>query len=187
MERKIIISALFAAAIAVAGCSTGTLSPEQQAIVDAIQQNNKQVENITFSLLEKIDSTSLGEELDRRINLFETKIEVETGFIDKYGRQGMQVNRQRHVQERKQARTILKGIKELAGSLEDSRDSIIYRTYRFSCKGSFTDGTGFRCDGNYINITSDGKAYNMSRKNERHMNMGFTIPGYSDLLGSVEE
>ena len=187
MDRKIIKSALFAAAIAAAGCSTGPLSPEQQAIVDAIQQNNRQVENITFSLLEKIDSASLGEELDRRINLFETKIEVETGFIRKYSKKGMPANRQKHVQGRKQAQSILKAVKELAESLEDSRDSIIYRTYIFSCKGNFTDGAKFRCEKEYINITSDGKAYNMSPEDERHMNMGFTIPGYSDLLGSVAE
>lgn len=176
----------FAALILAASCS-GKLSPVQQAIVSAIEENNAEVKDIRFTELTLIDSTTVGQELDLRQKLFETKIKVEEKYVAKYNSQGLWTNEQKHRKALYNAENILTGIAGLREELTDCKDSVVYRTYVFSCIGHDVNGKKFVCDKKFINITSGGEAYNMSSTDDRHNSMGFTIPGYSALLDSVSE
>lgn len=168
-----LIPVLFAMVICpmfLAGCDE-TLTPEQETVVSYISGTSGKVARISFSTFELADSTTVAEELDRRKALFSTKVKVESGYKS-----------EKHRQSAAQAEAILAGIETLRQDLSSSLDDVLYRTWKFSCKGKFEDGGEFECRDMYINITRDGVACNLKNDGRYHNGMGRFIPGYSELL-----
>lgn len=182
--KKIIplVLAVIAAAVLLNGCKQA-LTPEQELAVKLISQKNGEVGKIDFSLFELIDSTTLGQEMQRRIALFETKVRVEGGNVAKYESRNMPVNAKRHRESMNRSQAILDDINHLADSLSSCRDRILYRTYQFSCTGSFTDKTKFSCEKMFLNVTPDGLHDCLKDNDNYHTGMGVTIPGYLDIMG----
>lgn len=177
--RGIILTAM--AAMALTSCEN-TLTPEQQATLDVISRTSGEVRKVTFTSFAAIDSTTVAQELRRREALFKTKVKTHDKLESKYRRSNMPANMAKNLETKEQAEAILTGIHELQAKLESCRDSIIYRSYKFSCKGKFEDGRDFDSGEMYINITPDGQACNLRNDGKYNFGMGFTIPGYSELL-----
>ena len=173
--------AAVAATVLLAGCKQ-YFTPEQELAVKLISQKNGEVKKIDFSQFELIDSTTLGQEMQRRISLFETKVRIESKNVEKYESRNMPVNAKRHRDSMNRSQAILDNINHLADSLSSCRDRILYRTYQFSCTGTFTDKTKFACDKMFLNVTPDGINDCLKDTDNYHKGMGITIPGYLDIM-----
>ena len=175
------VLAAVAATALLAGCKQ-SLTPEQELAVSLISQKNGEVSKIDFSQFELIDSTTLGQEMQRRISLFETKVRIEGENVAKYESRNMPVNAKRHRDSMLRSQAILDSINHLADSLSSCRDRILYRTYQFACTGTFTDKTKFSCEKMYLNVTPDGINTCLKDTDNYHKGMGITIPGYLDVM-----
>lgn len=169
------------AVMALYSCSN-QYTPEQQATLDLISSTSGELKEATFTAFAIVDSTTVKQELKRREALFATKVRTTENLSDKYRRNNMLVNAEKNAETSAQAKAILADIKELEKELEPCSDSIIYRTYKFSCKGEFVDGKAFEAHDMYVNITPDGKACNLRNDSHYNFGMGVAIPGYSELI-----
>lgn len=172
---------LFFAAALLAGCNQA-LTPEQELAIQLLSQKNGEIGKIDFSRFELVDSTTLGQEIQRRIALFETKIRIEGNNVAKYESRNMRANAKRHRESMERSQTILDNITYLADSLSDRKDRILYRTYLFSCTGSFADKTKFTCDKMFLNVATDGINSCLKDSDNYHKGMGIAIPGYLDIM-----
>lgn len=182
MRKLLTVAALAASVLAFAGCGKG-YTPEQEAVLELISKGNGEVKGAFFSSFELVDSTTLSQEFDRRFALFNSKIDIEERQVRSYEERKMPKNAAKHIESIKQTRLILEDLTLLRESLSESADSIIYRTYRFSCKGKFADGNSFSSENMYVNLTPDGKACNLKSDDSYHSGMGSAIPGYLELFG----
>lgn len=183
MKRTIVAFSIVAALmLALTGCQKGN-TPEQEAVLQLISRSSGEVKGAFFASFEKVDSTTLSQEFDRRFALFNSKINIEQRQIKEYEEKNMPKNAAKHLESIKETKMILEDLGLLREMLEDSADSIIYTTYKFSCKGKFVDGSSFECKDMYVNITPDGEACNMKSDDSYHSGMGSAIPGYLELFG----
>lgn len=179
--KRFIVLAVTAAAILLTGCRQA-LTPEQELAVRLLSQKNGEIEKIDFQRFELIDSTTLEQEIQRRIALFETKVRIEGNNVARYESRNMPVNAKKHKESMARSQAILDDIRHLADSLASCSDRIIYRTYVFSCTGDFTDKTRFTCDKMFLNVVSDGENSCLKDSDNYHKGMGVTIPGYLDIM-----
>lgn len=169
------------AAIILASCGN-KMTPEQEKIIDLISQTNAEVKGATFLSFELVDSTTVGQELERREALFVSKANIEERNALKYESRNMPVNAKKHRASQQRALAAVDGVKEIRANLAGNINDVLYRTYKFSCKGMFTDRTKFQCEDMYANITIDGSACNLTNDTNYHKGMGRYLPGYIEML-----
>ena len=167
-----------------AGCGN-QVSAEQEAVKEIISRNFGEVKGVYFSSFELVDSTTVAQELDRREALFSSKLDIERRHISDYDEKNMQKNAARHRESLAKTEEIIASLAALRESLAGCADSVIYRTYKFSCQGTYVEGGKFSCQDMFVNITPDGKACNLKSDDSYHSGMGETIPGYKELLESL--
>ncbi|MCQ2178006.1 MAG: hypothetical protein MJY42_03880 [Bacteroidales bacterium] len=178
----------FAAAIAVftllssVSCGKKELPAEQQLVIGMIENVSSGIKNISFTSFEQVDSTTVIKELERRQALFRSKVKIEGRYVKNYEEKRMMNNAAKHRKSLEQAEAILADLEEYGKSLESCRDSIVYRTFCFSCTGTHTDGSSFHCDEMFVNILPDGTACNLTSDRNYHTGMGRTLPGYTAIL-----
>lgn len=160
------------------------LPPVRQAIADEIKSLNGNVDYICFTDFALVDSATVSQELCRRKTLFQTKIKTEERFVRKYERKKMLANANKHRGELGKAIKILTEIEMLEDSLVSCKDSVIYRVYKFSCKGRTKNGYPIYGE-KYASVSPTLDVLCIRSDDNYFFNMGYTVPGYAELLDKI--
>lgn len=181
---------LFAAALALlASCSVKPADPVEEAIISEIMDNMAEgFTSVKIYKVEKIDSTTFGQELERRHHLFEVKKEVDEKAMNKYVAAGKPKNAAIKEESMKKDMMIMQCLDSLAITIEDILDDVAYYDYKFSAQAKSQNSTMEFRD-SYAAITPDFEVIGMTAKEkDLHKGLGKVIPGYLEILkGESEE
>lgn len=185
--KKVLLT--LASIVMLASCGQKTADPVKEAITAEIGKTmGVEAPKVTFATLEKIDSTTYGQELERRIDVFETKCKVMEKYVVKYTSEGKVNNAQLKREEWIKATQNLNALKAHAETLTDILDKVAYYDYAFSAKASGGDKK-MEFKEAYATITPDNQVLGLcANKKDIHKGMGKVIPGYLDIFkGEAEE
>lgn len=185
MKKSIFI---LASLLMVAACGTKTADPVHEAIKAEISGNMPQkFTDVKIYTVEKIDSTTFRQELDRRKTLFETRRAADEKLILKYNSEGKQKNAALKTESYKKDVFILRDLDSLEVSLADILDDVAYYDYVFSAQASGPDGKMEFRD-SYAAITPDMQVIGLTaQKKDLHKGLGKVIPGYLEIVKGEEE
>ena len=139
---------------------------------------------VSFNSVERIDSTTFGQELDNRIKAMETRQKQNRKFLDQYNMKGQKKSAAAKSEALIKDEQVIAGLNAIKERLAaaDSLGIVAYYDYHFS--GSA------RCEGqetafpdNYASISPDGVVLSLNDSQKGlHNALGKVIPGYTDLL-----
>ena len=181
--------ALFAALLPLlASCGSGTPDPVHEAIKGEIMGNMAQeFSSVSIHSVEKIDSTTFRQELDRRKKAFTTKRDADSDFLLKYMTEGKKRNASLKSESYKRDLVILQGLDSLEAAHAAILDDIAYYDYRFSAEAK-GEGLKMQFRDAYISITPDGRVISMTaERRDLHKSAGRVIPGYLELVKGSDD
>lgn len=186
MKRNIIIFA--AMALCLAGCGQ---KPDmyREALETEIIRLVGADAKVTFNTVERIDSTTFGQEIERRIKTFSLKLDQDTNFYNKYKKDGMAKNADLKKKAVEMDQKLLAGMEMLRQRIADadSLDVVAYYDYHFTGNAKSSEGITTFND-NYATITPDGKVMSINDALQGlHKAMGKSIPGYESLIKSNKQ
>lgn len=185
MKKHLLV---IASVLMAAACGTRTPDPVHEAIKAEISGNMPQkFTDVKIYTVEKIDSTTFRQELDRRKTLFETRRAADEKLILKYNSEGKQKNAALKTESYKKDVFILRDLDSLEVSLADILDDVAYYDYVFSAQASGPDGKMEFRD-SYAAITPDMQVIGLTaQKKDLHKGLGKVIPGYLEIVKGEEE
>lgn len=184
---------ILATAAIVSSCSLlGKKSPSklEEVIENEISKSLDGHHKCSVIELEKLDSTIFITEFDRRIKVFETRIEQNKKFHDDYYRRGLKKNAAIKYDEIYRDYEILDTLRIVKERMGDSLYMVAYYDYRVRAEVK-TGGIVRRIirrksqilDDLYFAITPDNEILSMStNRRTLHYATGFVIPGYSEII-----
>ena len=186
MKRALLFTA---ALVLLASCSGKPADPVEEAITSEIITNMSEgFTDVKIYKVEKIDSTTFGQELERRRHLFETKREVDEKYMNKYIAAGKPKNAAAKEESMKKDQVIIQCLDSLAITLSDILDEVAYYDYKFSAQAK-GQNSSMEFRDSYAAITPDYEVIGMTAKEkDLHKGLGKVIPGYLEILkGEPEE
>ena len=173
------------AALIVAGCQPRPVDPVEQALRDKITEAmNGDVTRMTISNIQRIDSTTWREELERRTHVFELRYQQNENYYWEYRSKGLQKNTANKYAEMEKDKRVLDGLAAIGQELADSLDCVAYYDYSFSVLANGRE-TQLSYPVAYATITPYGEVFSLSEdKRELHKSTGHLLPGYVDLVSS---
>lgn len=180
---------LFAALLPLlVACGGRASDPVQEAIRGEIMGNmSQEFSDVTINFVEKIDSTTFRQELDRRKKAFTLKRDADSELLLKYMSEGKRRNATIKSDSYKQDLAILQGLDSLEAAHAAILDDIAYYDYRFSADAK-GQGLKMQFRNAYISITPDGKVISMTaERRDLHKGAGRVIPGYIELVKGSDE
>lgn len=186
--KKLAIIPIIAACLLPCSC-TRTQDPYKAALETEIIRLVGADAKVTFNKVERIDSTTFGQEVDKRIQAFNTKLEQDTKLYEKYMADRMLTNAGKKKQAMEIDGKMLAGLEKLRARIEeaDSLDVVAYYDYHFTgyakCGGEETTFPD-----NYASITPEGKVLSINDALKGlHNALGKVIPGYKEALDEASD
>ncbi|MBR1575893.1 MAG: hypothetical protein IJ654_05515 [Bacteroidales bacterium] len=184
MNNKIFSVAVLTAASILFFCACNTrFAGEKQAVADKISETMGDVQKLTFNTFEQVGQTTVGEEIEMRINLFKTKLEQDQKFFDMYTAGGVlgKASQKKDAIERDQLHlTQLDSIRNVLSAAQ--LGAIAYKDYKFSATGTLKDSKLEARDW-YAAITPSGEVLSLVQDPKKlHRGLGVTIPGYKGMF-----
>lgn len=179
-----LIPAVAAAILLATACSVKQISPVEAAITKKVAEQLGDLDNMYFSSLALVDSTTFGEELARRRNTLETRRQQNLKLARDYEAAGKMRN---EAKKREDAANDLKHLEGLAAleqrlAEHDSLNVVEVYIYKFSGRARNYKGT-VTIDDMYVSITPAVEVVAMDYKKEGVLkSTGRLIPGYSALF-----
>ena len=177
------------AAALLSSCGGGkpVLSETQQAVVEALSRDMDGELDFQFDSFEKIDSTTIGTEVDRRIDAFTTVLLQNYRLYNGYVAAKKNKNAAKKQKSIELDTEMLRMLQEYKGSLGADSLNIAYYDYKFSGQGK-ENGVTHIYKETYAAITPEGEviAVSSSLKN-LHTATGKVIPGYSAILAGIPD
>lgn len=174
---------IVAAAVLLASCGDKAPGPVEAALNAAIAENlGQELKSVSYASLEKIDSTTFGQELEKRRAVLEQKVKSEEELYVKYKTQGKSTNASIKLEAVTKAKASLARLDSLAGTLTDRLNEVAYYDYTFTAavKGAEKDVT-FKDA--WALITPDLEVLGMATSQKSvHKGSGKVIPGYVEML-----
>ena len=185
MKKSILVSALLPLLLS---CGGGTYDPVHEAIKGEIMGNmSQEFTDVTINNVEKVDSTTFRQELDRRKKAFILKRDADSELLLKYMAEGKRRNATIKSDSYRQDLAILQGLDSLETANAAILDDIAYYDYRFSAEAK-GQGLKMQFRDAYISITPDGRVIGMTaERRDLHKGAGRVIPGYLDLVKGSDE
>lgn len=183
--KKVYLIAL--AALAVCACTPKQADPIADAIVAEMMKEIDQPYKITVDHLQKLDSTTFATEFQRRISIYEIRLDQNTARMEKFIRENKPKNATKVFQELQRDTKIyneLNALKEMMGA--DTLKTAYY-DYSYIYSGKVGDQkippkTAF------ATVTPDGRVLTFAgERKDIHKATGLAIPGYKELLDSFKE
>ena len=143
----------------------------------------------TFRLytIEKIDSTTFRTEFEHRENVFDLKLQAETGLYQDYSFQNKPKNAARHWEAMQRTKEAMQGLEGLKAGMEGRLDEIAYYDYVFSGRAE-TGSEAVDFKDTYFSMTPSLEILTMSTdRKDLHKAGGRAIPGYLEMLGDTPE
>lgn len=187
MKRYIIPMLLLCLLAASCGSREREYGPVEKVIVDAIVERYPDCLDVEFSSLVKVDSTTYGQEIQRRRDLFEYKLKADGKLRERFRAARMRTNMRRKDGDMANDTRILAGIDSLEAALAPVLGDIAYYDYRWSAVAHLKD-SDVTCTDMYANVSPDLTFCRLVVKaGEVHKGMGRIIPGYMELLRGGSE
>lgn len=179
MKKIIIIAA--SAALLLVSC-TKTPDPVRDAIQAEILGMEQGFTSVSFRSLEKVDSSTFAQELDKKVKTFELKKQSDEKFLMKY----MQENKTKNAELKRASYTadlqMLASLDSLKGTLSPIMNDIAYYVYKFSADAK-GDAASMSFSDAYVALTPSNEVLGMASKFlDLSKRLGKVIPGYMDIV-----
>ena len=173
---------VIAASVSVSCLSPAGLTSEQLALKEKFTAQVGEFSSLEFTAFEKIDSTTVAEEISMREQTFLLKHEQDKKFYEKYKNVHNTAKAAEKLTAMERDIELLRKLVRIKESLGDAVGNIAYYDYCFSAKGRTAEGP-FEADGWFACITPDGKVLSLvQNKRDLHKGTGTAIPGYSEIF-----
>lgn len=184
MKKILLFAGLFLLA---AACTPKQPDPVAEAIVEAMTRDIDQPCKITVSNLEKLDSTSFAVEFQRRISIYDIRIDQNTARLEKYIREGKKNNATKMFNDLQRDTKIFNELNGMKEMMADDTLKTAYYDYSFTYGGK-VGNQKIPSKKAYATVTPDGRVitYGADLK-DIHKASGLAIPGYKELLESFKE
>lgn len=179
---------LLAAAL-MGSCGGGktVLSEQEEAVIAELGKDAGEGFEFSFTSFEKIDSTTMGEEIQRRIDAFQDVLVQNYRLYNSYVQNRKPKNAARKEQSIKLDTRMLEMLNTYKRDMGDDLGKVAYYDYRFSGEGK-SEGAVYRYQEAYAAITPDNRIIGISSSLKNlHRATGKVIPGYSEILGGESE
>lgn len=185
MKRTLIF---VAAALLLASCGGKTPSPVEAALNAAIAENlGQELKSVTYASLEKVDSTTFGQELEKRRAVLAQKAKSEEELYMKYMSEGKRTNATMKLEAVTKAKASLARLDSLAGTIADRLDEVAYYDYTFTAAAKGVEKDVAFKDA-WALITPDLEVLGMATSQKSvHKGSGKVIPGYVEMLKGAAE
>lgn len=184
--RKIMIFAA-SAALVFAGCASAPKDPVKDAIKAEILRMEQGFTSVRFDSVEKIDSVTYGQELERRVKTFELKRDADQQFLVKYSSQHKPKNAAIKQFSYIEDLRILKALDSLGTVIAPISGNVAYYNYKFSAQAKGESSTMKFVDA-YVAITPSNEVIGMASKlGDVNKGLGKVVPGYMDIVRSEEQ
>lgn len=189
MKIRHIATICLCCAALLGSCGGGkpVLSDTQKAVVAALSEDFEGEMDFQFDTFEKIDSTAMGTEVDRRIEAFTQVLLQNYRLYNGYVAANKNKNAAKKQKSIELDTDMLKLLQEYKAALGDDSLKVAYYDYKFSGRG-VENGVTHIYKETYAAITPEGEvvAVSSSLKN-LHTATGKVIPGYSALLAGIPD
>ena len=184
MKRLILI---FSAALAVCTCGQKTADPVAEAIVAEMTREIDQPCSIRVENLQLLDSTTFATEFQRRIGIYDLRLEQNTARLEKYISQGMKKNATRMYEELKKDTKIFNELNAMKEMMGEDTLKVAYYDYSFTYGGKIGEQKVAPKQA-FATVTPQGKVLTYcADRRDLHKATGLVIPGYRELLDSFKE
>lgn len=184
--KKILIVAL---AIISTACASSHKDPVEAAIEARIAENMgaPAIKMTYYQHPVKIDSTTLGTEIDRRRKLFEKKIEVESVQLIRLLGEGRRKNAEIRQESIRKSYEFIEKIDSLKMSLNARLDDVAYYDYSFSGLAKADGQKDNEMKNAFFSITPSMIVLALTNdKSDLHKAGGWAIPGYYEILNGLD-
>ena len=168
-------------------CGQKPADPIAEAIVAEMMKDIDQPYEIHVTELQKLDSTSFATEFQRRISIYDIRLDQNTARMEKYIREGKTNNATRVFEALQRDTKIfneLNAMKEMMGA--DTLKTAYY-DYSYTYSGK-VGGQRIAPKKAFATVTPEGKVITFAaERKELHKATGLVIPGYKELLDSFKE
>ena len=177
-----------------AGCVEEKKSPVEQALAKAAagiiceSRTGLKPEEVAVSLesVAQVDSSTLADEIERRRDIFQLKMERQSILESRFLEKKMKVNARRQHIRMEQSAKIIAALDSIAFMRDPQGDSVLYRIYLIEKGKVETIDEIFSLNGYYAVLTPDGKALAFTKDRKAlHKGTGRLIPGYEDMLSQM--
>lgn len=184
MKRFLILAC---AVLALASCTPKAADPVADAIVAEMMKDIDQPYKLQITDLKLLDSTTFATEFQRRIGIYDIRLDQNTARLEKYMKEGKRKNATlmfEAIQKDTKIYNELIGMKEMMG---DDTLKVAYYDYSYSYSGKVGD-TKIPPKQAFATVTPDGRVLTfVSDHADLHKATGLVIPGYKELLDSFKE
>lgn len=178
---------LIAAAVAgLTACTSTPKDPHLVALEDAIVKQLGEGTKVTIETFQKVDSTTFGEELDYRQEVFDLRLKQNMKLLEKYKKGGYVKTAVEKRNAINHDHEVIAGLAEMERTLEPILDNVAYYDYCFSGSAK-KEGARSVYKEYYASITPEGEVVSISSdKRTLHKALGRVIPGYLELVKGDE-
>ena len=174
-------------ALAVCACTPKAADPIADAIVAEMMKDIDQPYKITVDRLQKLDSTTFATEFQRRISIYDIRLDQNTARMEKYIREGKPKNATKVFQALQRDTKIFNELNAMKEMMGDDTLKTAYYDYSYTYSGKVGDQR-IAPKQAFATVTPDGRVLTFaSDRKDIHKASGLAIPGYKELLDSFKE
>ena len=185
MKRIIVLACV---GLALASCTQKKeMDPVSQAIVAEMMKDVEQPYDIQITDLKLLDSTTFAVEFERRIGIYDTRLDQNTARMEKYMREGKKKNASLMFEALQKDTKIYNELNAMKEMMADDTLNTAYYDYSYTYSGKVGD-TRIAPKQAFATVTPDYRVLTyVSDQRDLHKATGLVIPGYKELLDSFKE
>lgn len=184
MKRYFVIAL---ALLALASCTKKQADPVADAIVAEMMKDVDQPYQLQITDLKLLDSTTFATEFQRRIGIYNTRLDQNTARLEKYMKQGMKKNASLMFESLQKDTKIYNELITMKEMMGDDTLNVAYYDYSYTYSGK-VGKTRIPAQQAFATVTPDYRVLTcVSDQRDMHKATGLVIPGYKELLDSFKE
>lgn len=173
--------------LALAACAPKEKDPVAEAIAAAMLQNIDQPGELRVTNLQQLDSTTFATEFQRRISIYDIRLDQNAARMDKYLKEGKRKNAARMYEEIKKDTRIFNELNAMKEMMGDDTLKVAYYDYSFTYGGT-VGSQKLPEKPAFATVTPDGRVLTYAaERRDLHKATGLVIPGYKELLDSFKD
>lgn len=182
MKKEVLII-LAAALLPFAACrqAEDAQAALKEALVEKIKAANPQLESFRISKVELKSKVLFKNELERRIDLMNSKVKAENSFLDKY--KGYPKATEKHLKSLNTTEAIIRELELYRTANAAKADSLVYYVISFTGSGRTKDGASVPDTEMLATVSTENLVYNLiPAGGNPYKGMGRVLPGYDEIL-----
>ena len=175
-------------ALALGACTQKKeMDPVSKAIVAEMMKDIDQPYDIQITDLTVLDSTTFAVEFERRIGIYDTRLNQNSARMEKYMREGKKKNASLMFEALQKDTKIFNELNVLKEMMGEDTLKTAYYDYSYTYSGKVGD-TRIPAKQAFATVTPDGRVLTFAAdRKDIHKATGLVIPGYKELLDSFKE